>query len=471
MKLRYYGFTQNLLDRLVYADFPKISHVTMTVLTWIGAGLFALYVAISVLLWLVQPIERPINRQKHAAVVVVGDVGHSPRMAFHALSIAECGWRVSFIGYTESEVMDEVRNNPLIDVVPLEKVTRKDGESFLLYAIRRVWTQHLSLYCLLKDLGLVDVVLCQVPPAIPTLAAVRLFTLWAQPGTKLLIDWHNLGYSILAMSHGKLSVSLYRTYEMLFGRIAYLHLCVSVRLGMALRANFGINHKRIIPLFDRPWKSHVITSAAERAKVRADLGEITPNINATWIVTSTSYTPDEDFEMLIQGLADFDKITKKDVEVIVTGKGPLKDAFNQSVSSRRWNKVHIHTAWLSYEQYNSLLAVADLGISLHSSSSGWDLPMKVVDMFSAGLPVVALEFPALKELVNEKNGTTFKHARGLADQLDSVLNSPQKLAKLRAGAIAESKNTWSDSWRPKLGPVFGEGQYTGVEESSSSDSD
>lgn len=420
----------------------------------------ATYVIISFLLWYLQPKSRPEHK---AAVVVLGDLGHSPRMCFHALSIANVGCPVDLIGYRESELMEEVARHPLINIVGLNPVGRsgKGTFSYLKYALRRIVSEHYSLYKALKRSNPTAIVV-QNPPSIPTLGVARFVTLWTYPGCKLIIDWHNLGFSILAMSQKRWMVTLYRVYEMIFGRIAYVHLCVSVRLGLALKTSMGINPKRVIPLYDRPFKQRLVSN---KVSSREKFGF---SMNSAWVVTSTSFTPDEDIFMLLDALEQY-KVGPR-IVCIVTGKGPLKQQFLDDLETREFPNAEVHTAWLSYEDYHLLLGVCDLGVSLHKSSSGWDLPMKVVDMFGAGLPVLALNYPTLSELVKPENGITFNNVDTLLQGLE-VLQDSWKLGELKSGAIKESQNTWTRQWNQKVGPIFGYGQYTGDESSSDSDSD
>ncbi|KAL8815287.1 MAG: hypothetical protein Q9223_005562 [Gallowayella weberi] len=184
------------------------------------------------------------------------------------------------------------------------------------------------------------------------------------------------------------------------------------------------------------------------------------------LVSSTSWTPDEDFSMLLNALVSYSDLATSvhaqlpEVLAIITGKGPLKDAFLSQIQKMaeagKLSKVHLRTAWLSAEDYAKLLASADLGVSLHTSSSGVDLPMKVVDMLGAGLPVVGWDkFEAWPELILEGiNGRGFKSSHGLCAALVSLFgDDKEQLRQLRKGAILEGRKRWDDEWDP---PTFSE---------------
>jgi beta-1,4-mannosyltransferase len=52
-------------------------------------------------------------------ILVLGDIGRSPRMQYHALSIARGGGLVDIIGYNESEVHPDISSNPRISIIAL----------------------------------------------------------------------------------------------------------------------------------------------------------------------------------------------------------------------------------------------------------------------------------------------------------------------------------------------------------------
>lgn len=145
------------------------------------------------------------------------------------------------------------------------------------------------------------------------------------------------------------------------------------------------------------------------------------------LVSSTSWTEDEDFGLLLDAciLYDQEAMTTKlpRLLLVITGKGPLKEFYEDQIDKLCLENITIVTAWLPAEAYPQLLGSADLGVSLHLSSSGLDLPMKVVDMFGCGLPVCAVDYPVLSELVqHDKNGLTFHTSTELANHLVVTLS-------------------------------------------------
>nr|GMD33320.1 chitobiosyldiphosphodolichol beta-mannosyltransferase-like isoform X3 [Ipomoea batatas] len=116
--------------------------------------------------------------------------------------------------------------------------------------------------------------------------------------------------------------------------------------------------------------------------------------------------------------------------------------------------------WLPAEDYPVLLGSADLGVCLHTSSSGLDLPMKVVDMFGCGLPVCAVSYSCIKELVKvEHNGLLFSSSSELADELMMLFKGfPDEcdiLKSLRKGALeTRSSAKWDSGWEENANPLI-----------------
>lgn len=306
----------------------------------------------------------------------------------------------------------------------------------------------------------------QNPPSIPLFHVALLVSYFR--GSKIVVDWHNYGHTILAQTKiYRPIVPLYRWYEMRIGKsLGDANLAVTDAMANQLRGEkFKLNGP-VYTLHDRPADIfQPIKTKAERLDILkriAETKDVAQDIvdgNVRLIVSSTSWTPDEDFGILLDALISYavpevDEDAPVPILAIITGKGPQKDAYVEKIKeiteAGKLPGIQVKTAWLSNRGYAELLAAADLGISLHKSSSGVDLPMKVVDMFGSGLPVAAYsKFESFGELVKEGvNGCGFVTPPELKSVFRRLLSDSgaDELAKLKKGAIKEGAKRWDAEW-------------------------
>lgn len=417
------------------------------------------------------------------AVVVLGDLGRSPRMLYHARSLGDTGAEVDLVGYVTHALPSAVATHPRVHVHRLWAPASGAGArlprpAFLVYALWRGLRQTLELcWTLLARVPRPAVVLVQNPPAIPTLAVA--LAVCRVRGARLIIDWHNLGHAMLALTLGADHplVGLATAYERACGRLADGHLCVSRALGAALEERWAIAGATV--LYDRPADVFVSTPADARAALLRRLGHgletclAAPDGNrAALIVSPSSWTADEDVDLLLGALAALDRrllaaagasgFGALRVVVALTGDGPLRPRYQRRIDTLGLSAVLIRTLWLEAADYPRLVGAADLGLSVHRSASGLDLPMKIADMFGAGVPVCALGYaPCLREQIRDgETGVLFSDAAELAVQLERLLGAfpvrTTELDRLRANVAAHERVRWADAWeeaaRPMLAP-------------------
>lgn len=216
--------------------------------------------------------------------------------------------------------------------------------------------------------------------------------------------------------------------------------------------------------FKDPQQLNSTMFTEEFARGRVNLRDDRPAL----LVSSTSWTEDEDFGILLKALDHYEStITHEDPSFyprtlicVITGKGPLKEYYKKLISQRNWNYIRVITPWLEPEDYPLILASADLGVCLHTSSSGLDLPMKVVDMFGCALPVAALNYECLDELVKDGvNGKIFSSSRELGNILTEWFYGFPDETIIKYKKLSENLDDfqylrWHDYWLHNANAIF-----------------
>lgn len=309
-----------------------------------------LFLLLYIALYRAPSTTRRTSLGRSAAVVVLGDVGRSPRMCYHVESLADQGWKVSVVGYGGSKLPNSIQRSSvkfhkLSEVPPW--VSKLPRAAFILVAPFKLLWQSVGLFfkVTMTIQPPPEVIFVQTPPALPTLFIVRICSLLLS--SRIVIDWHNLGYTILSLRLGKTSplVSFARTLERMSGRNSFAHLFVTHAMKRHLEKEWQLQgHKAV--LHDRPPKHFKKASIAESHALWTTLApKLQPSLQgflpasiedptapggqsatpftkiasstppkAAWradrpalAVSSTSWTADEDFGLLLRAAQLYEK--------------------------------------------------------------------------------------------------------------------------------------------------------------------
>jgi beta-1,4-mannosyltransferase len=397
-------------------------------------------------------------------------------MRYHAHALAANGVDVDLVGLEGTPLPREITDDPRITVhrIPMPRLKIRgeltgstDAAAGLFDAMRisfRLWRT-------LRTLRRPDLVLVQNPPAFPTLA-VSWFSL-KRRGVRFVVDWHNLGYTLLQLRLGQWhpAVRLARWYERRDARRVDANLCVSRGLAAFLESRFGVKQAQV--LYDRPASAFTPIDRADRERFRqalfARLGIHASTVG--FIVCPTSWTEDEDFDVVIEAVMVLEERIRgweagsssrrfPELVILVTGDGARRAEFERRFAGLPARRIQLRARFLEPEDYPRVVGSADLGLCLHRSSSGLDIPMKIADLFGAGVPVCALDYGAcLAERVRHgDNGLLFSNGRQLAEILFDLFETfpadQKALERLRTGARKLARPTWEEGWAREAKPVL-----------------
>lgn len=275
----------------------------------------------------------PVSPPPSVCVVVLGDIGRSPRMQYHAKSLLEHGYAVDIVGYLDTEPMRPLRSDPNVHIHALAPFPASNLPQFLRYLFKTVWAL-LTLLAALLYVRRPRYVLVQNPPAIPALLVCTLYC--ALTRARLIVDWHNYTHTILSLEGGpdRLIVRVARWVERRFGRKASENLCVTQAMQCDLRKQWAIEaqvfydrpapqfhpismqqkhelFKRLASEYPRHFASGMLADSSNleqvedctRFTIKTVSGDTQLRVDRpALLVSSTSWTPDEDFQLLLGAL-------------------------------------------------------------------------------------------------------------------------------------------------------------------------
>ncbi|MBE0418392.1 MAG: glycosyltransferase family 4 protein, partial [Coriobacteriia bacterium] len=136
--------------------------------------------------------------------------------------------------------------------------------------------------------------------------------------------------------------------------------------------------------------------------------------------------------------------------LVFQGAGPEEAAIRREIASRGLAEQVMLTGWVHPSELHEYACSADVGVVIYENTSLNNYnasPNKLYGYLMAGLPMVASDFPGLREVVvGESVGTVFDPTdeESIAAAIRRLLEDPEALARMSATArsLAETRYNW-----------------------------
>lgn len=401
-------------------------------------------------------------------IFVMGDIGRSPRMMNHAIEFAQNEeTAVEIIGQVQSELpLFFASENIRVRTITSKYLqTLKRLPSFL-YLFFRIFVETMILFYhfMFQIRPKYNIVVVQNPPGIPVII-VLFFYKWIF-NAKIWVDVHNFGYT-LYQTKNKYLLKILKLVEIYSIRFTADRVFV-VSKNMKEHLNSDWRIKNVTVLYDKPnFRTFRKMELKEKHNFLINFPEFTIGVHETLIsthsnkgvyeektdrpllfVVSSSWSHDDYFDLLIEAVKKYsvkEENTRK-LFFIMTGSGPLKSQYSRVFLNFELKNIQFAILWFQMADYPKIIGSVDYGISLHNSTSGFDLPIKALDYMACEVPCLAYNYTkTIGELVIEKkNGMLFNSA----DELMAIF---EELGKNQLEWKWQfSKNDWTTEWRNKI---------------------
>ena len=173
-----------------------------------------------------------------------------------------------------------------------------------------------------------------------------------------MIDWHNLSHTIAAVRLGERhrAVKAIARSERRWARRADAHLDRVAGARRLAGARIQGQSRRLSTIgrampSSRPSPADGQRRCGSGSRADAQLGPSRPPI----VVCPTSWTPDEDFDLLLEALERAERQLTRNARpapatpalaVLLTGRGALRDAFEARAARRNFKAIAVKTVWL-----------------------------------------------------------------------------------------------------------------------------